>query len=260
LEVCKLSPTQAESTGIDLRGFVHDSFKAMNAEVVDLSAGLGIWGAKVNDNQARYLGRANQDQILFTFDLNRWDDGSKLECLTQVSPLVRRLQDYAVTRGSTLIAHVPVQTLAQKSAGYQSYLLARFDANFDSASPRQISRWLGLNLTTGSLINVKGDPMLTPGLVEGLPDKLTHSEIAYNRVPDALQMLADQWNEIVRLDTQRAHNESQRLFTVQAQEVYEATTGTAREKAIKQLRKQHEMTVECELTMGLVLVLPTKSG
>jgi hypothetical protein len=210
----------------------------------------------VPEVQARFLGRSDQEQILYTFDLNRWDDGSKLECLTQVSPLVRRLQDYAIMRGATLIAHVP----SHSRIGYQSYLLARFSAQILSSTSRELTRWLGVNLTTGSALNVKGDPMATPGLIEGLPPGQTLANVAYGRVPHALQVLADQWNDMVRLETDGLYEENQRLFKAQAQQVYEATTGTERERAIQHLRSQHEITTECELSMALVLILPVRTG
>jgi hypothetical protein len=237
-----------------LSEFVHDCFTEMGADLKDLSLGQGIWSAQVEDNQARYLGRFGQEQILFTFDLNRWDDGSKLECLTQVSPLVRRLQDYAISRGSILIAHVP----GGPKAKYQSYLLARFAASIRSSTAREVSQWLGVNLITGAALNVKGDPMYTPDLVEGIPPGMSLNDISYGRVPQALQVLTDQWNETAKQECDRLAAQSQRQFTADAQQVYEASIGAEREKAILRLRRTHEISIDAELSLALVLTLPVR--
>ena len=181
-----------------LQQFVFDTLDVWEAGRTEISP--GVWKVDLPGGEeghaAWFLGRST-GSLMITFDLDRWEEGTRLECLTLASPLVRRLQQYAEARGC--FATVTVTPPGSKMGRYEP---SPDGALFNGASCRsdrvvEQHSWIGFNRVTGALVRVTGDPLHAPGLHEGEPPES-------DRVPptigerEALESLVVAWEDIMR--------------------------------------------------------------
>ena len=235
-----------------LEDFVQSALDAMDAPKTEINSGAGVWRAELPESAARFLGRTQHD-LLYTFDLDRWEEGTRLECLTRLSPLVQRLRAYALGLGAVAAAHVRESS---SSGEYQPYLFARFYANFSTGRVRTQARWLGVNLTNNAFVNLKGDPITSLDLVEGPP--AGEEMPAPETLERALTRLADQWNRATAQDTRELQSAVERRYRLEATEILTAKQGGDRERSWKRLQDRLQISVECSLDMALVLWMSSR--
>jgi hypothetical protein len=238
--------------GEPLVDFVHETLDSMGAKRAELAPGCGVWRADLPESASRFLGRPQSD-LLYTFDLTRWEEGARLECLNRHSPLVARLRAYALARGGVSMGHV---SDPRPNPRYQAYLAARFHAVFSSGFNRSKAKWLGVNLDTGAPVHFKGDPLSDSELLEGAPAGASMPDSA--ALESGLNALADTWNRHMARDTRELQATASRRYTTEAAEILSAKSGSERDRLLDRLRDRLRVTTECRLDMALLLWLPAR--
>lgn len=235
-----------------LEDFVFHTFNAWEAGMEQIAP--DVWCVSLPEGEgglaARYLGRST-GEVLITFDLARWDEGARLECLTLSSPLVRRLMDYAEGRGSIATA-----TLASSNpnTAYCPYLLARFSARYQSDLVVEERTWLALNQSTGSFAHVHGSPFDRTDLVEGPPDGPLITAICSEE--RALSALAVSWQEEVEARAKALHSEAEQRYHAEARQLCLVCHDPERSDRLAALAERYAHSVEIRLEAVLRLWRP----
>jgi len=238
-----------------LQEFVFGCMDAWGATATELSA--GVWRIELPEGAdglaAWYLGRPT-GELLITFDLDRWEEGARLECLTLNSPLVRRLQQYAEGRGAFATITVS-RTASSNGTGthrYQPYLLCRFAARYQSVNVVEERRWLGMNLTTGSTVKVTGDPMSAAGLVEGEPSEEVRSEVSV-ATSDAVSKLVMLWENEVANRGQALATEAELAYRTESEEAMQVLDGDELVERLEILGQRYAPVAESFLESAVLL-------
>lgn len=199
---------------------------------------------------AWYLARPT-GELLLTFDLQRWEEGARLECLTPVSPLVRRLQMYAEAKGVYAIATLrPASTDGNKK--YNAFLLCRFSDRCSSFRVVEERRWLAANLTTGAAVKVAGDPLDADGVVEGEP--IEALRIPPKVAPEAaLRKLVGLWEQQVSQRAKTFVNESESAYMAEAEEAMRVLDGDELDERMEMLGQRYAPVVESHLEAAILL-------
>jgi hypothetical protein len=232
-----------------LTEFVHDALDAIDSPSGELARNSGVWRSELTPTAARFLGRPHEN-LLFTFDLSRWEEGSKLECLTPTSPLVQRLRSYALAKGAVTMAHLPA-----RSGCHHPYLMAYFSARFESDQVRTEHRWLGVHLPTGVLMKVKRDPLTSP-LVEGLPPGVSEGP-SPDTLINALAQLSERWNQEVSAMARAADAETSRRYRQEASEITASRQPAERDRLLARAATRLQLTVESDVLLAIVVWLPS---
>ncbi|HEY3330104.1 MAG TPA: hypothetical protein VGK19_08810 [Capsulimonadaceae bacterium] len=237
-----------------LEEFTFGCMEAWGAVATELTG--GVWRIQLPEGEgglaAWYLGRPT-GEILVTFDLARWEEGARLECLTVQSPLVRRLQQYAEARGAYAVITVPA---AHKPGGtkhrYQPYLLCRFASRYRSVNVVEERRWMGMNLATGATVKVTGDPMSAAGLVEGEPDIDVRVEPVVSGV-EAVTKLVGIWEAEVASRAQALATEAELLYRTESEEAMQVLEGDELAERLEILGERYAPVAESFLEAAALL-------
>jgi hypothetical protein len=235
---------------LQLEEFVHAALDAMDAKRMQIGTASGVWRAELSESAARFLGRAQHD-LLYSFDLGRWEEGTRLECLNRHSPLVQRLRAYTLGRGGVAVAYVPDPS---PNAVYQPYLAARFHARFSTGTARTYIEWLGINLATDAPVKMKGDPLSSLDLAEGPPPNAVMP--ACETLERGIGRLADQWNRAIAHDTRELQATVERRYAQEAADIVATKHGQEKDLLLNRLRERLQISTECRLDMALLLWLP----
>jgi len=237
-----------------LQKFTLDVFDAWGAVRTEMNP--GVWKVDLPGGEegqaAWFLGRPT-GSLMITFDLHRWEEGTRLECLNLASPLVRRLQQYAEARGC--LASVTVEPTSAGSHRYEPYLMARFSSRLASDRVVEEHSWIGYNLTSGKLLRVTGNPFLAPGLREGEPMAEQKSEAKVEE-RDALEALVASWEEIMATRKAEFERESRMRYEEEASEAQRVLTGADLQDRFKVLADRFALTAETHIEAVLRLWRP----
>ncbi len=236
---------------VDLTGFVNGALDALGSSRSELAKGSGVYRAAFEQPEtaalmARFLGR-DQSDILYTFDLARWEEGTKLECLSALSPLVERLGAYACGLGRVAHAHIPC------SGEYSPVLAARFSAKFVCDTVKRRSRWLGARIGSEEQVKIRGSALDNPSLVEGIPDGALvdpQASIA------ALKRLADIWNRDVAKEALKIQSDLETRYKTEADDIVRSRKGDASERALRLLMDRLRLKVDSRLDIAVVVWIP----
>ena len=243
-----------------LQEFVFGCMDAWGATATELSA--GVWRIELPEGAdglaAWYLGRPT-GELLITFDLDRWEEGARLECLTLNSPLVRRLQQYAEGRGAFATITVS-RTASSNGTGthrYQPYLLCRFAARYQSVNVVEERRWLGMSLARGASVKIAGDPLSGADIFEGAPEPSLCMPIETTEL-EALVALTAQWEEQTFARAREFAAEAEEKYEAEADEAASLLKGRELEDRLRMLVALYEPTVETALEAAVRLWRPVQ--
>jgi hypothetical protein len=238
-----------------LQQFVFDTLREWGASSAELAP--GVWRFQLPEGDgglaAWYLGRP-KGELLVTFDLSRWEEGARLECLTPVSPLVRRLQQYAEGRGVYAIATVQADPILLKRGlyRYQPFLLCRFSGRYSSYRAIEERHWLSLSLTSGALVKVSGDPLALEGISQGEPEPDQRVEQKIDTVT-ALDKLIEIWEAQVSQRARTLVNESEAAYQAEVEEAMRVLSGADLAARIEMLAQRYAPVAESHLEAALLL-------
>lgn len=235
-----------------LENFVFGTLDAWEAGLEQIVP--DVWSVSLPGGEegiaARYLGRST-GEVLITFDLGRWDEGARLECLTLSSPLVRRLMDYAEGRGSVATAMLGAD---DSNTAYCPYLLGRFSARYQSDQVIEDRAWLAINCSTGSFARVHGSPFDRQDLAEGEPTGARVPAICSEE--RALGALAASWQEEVEDRAQALQAEAEQRYKAEARELCAVCREPERSARLHALAERYTLSVEIRLEAVLRLWRP----
>lgn len=204
---------------------------------------------------AWFLGRPT-GSLLVTFDLDRWEEGTRLECLTLASPLVRRLQQFTEARG--VLATVTVQPPDGGGRKFDPYLMARFSGRISGDRVVEERAWLGYNRATGNLVRVSGDPFQAPGLREGEPAEDAERAGVVVEERAALEGLVAAWEDVMSQRQAEFERDARARYEQEAREAATVLTGPTLDNRFKTLGERYALTIETHIEAALRLWRPSR--
>lgn len=236
----------------ELREFVRDALLEWGAQSEDLSDCVASY--RLPDGEAGvaawYLGRPS-GELLLAYDGASWPGA---ECVTSMSPLVRRLEDYAISQGSWAIV-----TLYQPGTGPDDYvpilcphLAARFCARYFGANVHEERRWLGISLATGTLSRGPMHPLSEHDLTPGPPLELRRADAVLNPF-DGLHRLAEVWEREVAMRSRRIAADADAAYQAEVEEAARVLEGHQLAERMNLLAGRYAPSVEMQLEAGLVI-------
>jgi hypothetical protein len=235
-----------------LEDFVFRTLNAWEAQMEQIVP--DVWSVRLPDGEggiaARYLGRST-GELLITFDLARWDEGARLECLNLSSPLVRRLIDYAEGRGCVATAMLASD---HPNTAYCPYLLARLSARYQCDQVLEERSWLAINRSTGSFARVHGSPFDRQDLQEGEPDGPRIESICSEE--RALAALVASWQEEVQARSDARQAEIELRYQAEAKQLCLVCQEPERSERLGALAERYALSVEIRLDAVLRLWRP----